>query len=46
VSVAPILESIDICDYLAEQWIEHVEVLGEKFFRKSEINLIRACRYE
>lgn len=45
-SVAPLLEDLNLFDYLVEGWIEHIEVLGEKLFIQCNSETIRACKYE
>jgi protein gp37 len=47
VSVSPILEEINLSNFLAEDWLECVEVLGERSFsEKVTLEQIRECRYE
>lgn len=47
VSAAPLLEPLDLRSYLAEGWIEHVEVTGEKAIGAARGSTqIRQCMYE
>lgn len=46
-SLAPLLEEINLDSFLEGNWIECIEVLGErKFNRDTEIEQLRECRYE
>lgn len=45
-SVAPMLEQVDLTKYLAEGWIEHIEVSGEKTIHAASNADVRPLYYE